>query len=148
MIIILMYIPANTGNQAIKDFIEPAIKGGLLRKSGEIEKISILALKNIITDKMEYHGLVTIMPDAVANRVIKKLSKKHLNGRRVVLREFQIRSWHNDPRISRKDLTQRIRNKRHSDRRHRCMEVKLKAEQDDSMLFSVETRFSNKFKDH
>lgn len=148
MIIILLYIPANTRNQDIAGFIEPAIKGGLLRKSGEMEKISILALKNIITDKMEYHGLVTITPDAVANRVIKKLTKKHLNGRRVVLREFHIRNWHNDPRISRRDLTLRVRNKRHSDRRHRCEEVKLKVEQDTSDLFSSDARFSNKFKDH
>lgn len=147
MIIILMYISASTSNQDIEDFISPAIKGGLLRKSGNIEKISILGLKNIQTNKIEYHGLVTIIPDAIANRAIIKLTKKQLNGRRVVVREYHIRRWQNDPRINRRDYIQGLMNKRQSDRRLRCTEIKLKLKQDISELFSSEDRFSNKLGD-
>jgi len=147
MIIILLNISASTGNQDIEDFIRPAIKGGLLRKSGYIEKISILALKDTLTDKIEHHGLVTIMPDSAAARAIKKLNKQRINGRRVLVREFRIRLWHNDPRISRRDQIQEFRNKRKGDRRLRHVEVKLKTEKDLSGLFSSEERFSNKLGD-
>jgi hypothetical protein len=147
MIIILLNISASTENQDIEDFIRPAIKGGLLRKSGHIEKISILALKDTRTYRIDYHGLITITPDPVAIRAIKKLNKKLINGRRVLVREFRIRLWHNDPRINRRDQIQEFNNRRQGDRRLRHVEIKLKYEKDLSGLFSSEERFSNKLGD-
>lgn len=147
MIIILMNISASSGDKEIEDFISPAVKGGLLRKGGSIEKISILPLKDTQMNRIQYHALVTIMPDSVADRVIKKLSKKYINGRRVVIREFHIRNWHNDPRINRRDPIQGLKNKRLGDRRHRYLEIKLTKDKDISALFSSEDRFSRKLTD-
>ena len=127
MIIILMNVPVSTGNKDIEDFIRPAIKGGLLRKRGHIEKISILGLKDTQTNEIQYHGLVTITPDSVAKQALKKLNKKRISGRHIHVREYQIRHWHNDPRITRIDQIKKSTNRRRGDRRLRHVEVKLKA---------------------
>ena len=145
MIIILRSISASTRKQDIENFIEPAIKGGFLRKNGHIEKISILVLRDTRTNKVEYHGLVTIKPDVVANRVIKKLNRKQINGKRVLIREYQIRRWQNDPRINRRDQIQEYKDMRLSDRRLWRVKVDVKVEKDISELFSSEERFSRKF---
>lgn len=147
MIVILRNISASTREQDIEDFIEPAIKGGLIRKSGHIEKISILVLKDTRTEKMEFHGLVTIVPDSAANRAIKKLNKKQLNGRRVLVREYQIRRWQNDSRVNRRDHIQEYKDKRLSDRRLWHVEVKVEVKKDISELSSSEEQFSNKLID-
>lgn len=118
MIIILKNIPADTGNKKIEDFIRPVIKGSLLSKSGRIESISNLVQKNIKTNKIEHHGLVRITPDSVAERAIKKLNRKRVNGRYINVHEYQIRLWQNDHRISRGQI-ENFTNKRQSDRRCR-----------------------------
>jgi hypothetical protein len=121
MDIILKNIPANTRPQHIKDFIEPAIKGGLLRKGGHIEKISIQVQKGNNTHEHKYHGLVTIMPDAIAEQAIKKLNRKQINGKNINVHEYQIRRWHNDQRTSR-DQIDKLGNKRLGDRRRHQLE--------------------------
>lgn len=138
MIIILKNIPANTRNQDIEDFIRPALKGGLFSKSGQIESISILAQKDPKMHHIEYHGLVRIMPDAIAKRAIKKLNRKRINGKHVAVHEYQIRRWQNDPRI--RNQNEELSNKRQSDRRRRHLEV----EKDISVQFSSEKGFNRK----
>jgi hypothetical protein len=145
MIIILKNISTTTREQDIEGFMKPAIKGGLLRKSGYIEKISILALKDTRTDKIKYHGLVTVTPDSVADRVIKKLNKKPLNGKRITVCEHKVRRWQNDPRINNKNQIQAFRDKRVGDRRLWHKEVKVTTEKDISSLFSSDESFSKKF---
>lgn len=135
MMIILKNIPANTGNQKIEDFIRPAVDGGFLTKSGHIESISILE-KNNGTDKIEYHGLVKISPDSAVNRIINKLNGKRISGRRVIVSEYQHRSWQNDPRISQGQINY-FSDKRQVDRRQHYVEVQLKVERDISELFSA-----------
>ena len=46
MIVFLRRIPANTKKHDIIDFIEPALKSGLLQKSGRIENIKFLIFKD------------------------------------------------------------------------------------------------------
>jgi hypothetical protein len=144
MIIILKNIPDTTRKQDIEGFIKPVVKGGLLRKSGTIEKISILALKDTRTNKIKYHGLVTLAPDSVAHRVIKKLNRKPINGKRIAICEYHIRRWQNDPRINNKDQIRVINDKRLHDRRHWHKEVKASQEKDISQLFSSHESFSKK----
>lgn len=98
MNIILKNIPPGTKPNHIKDFIEPAIKGNLLRKSGRIENISILVQKASKKYELKYYGLVTIMPDAMAEQAIRKLNRKKINGKNINVVEYQIRRWHNDRR--------------------------------------------------
>lgn len=147
MIIILKNIPATTTNNDIENFIKPTIKGGLLSRSGRIERISILTQKDGKTDKVECHGLVTISPDSAAIKAIKKLNRKRINGRNILVVEYRIRHWHNDPRLNRDHLVEAPDNRRKGDRRRRHLEVKKEKDvkkENLAPLFSSEQKFHKK----
>jgi hypothetical protein len=122
MIIILKNIPAKIQKQDIKNFIMPIVKGGWFSKRGQINSIVILAQKNIRTHIIEYHCLVGIHPNVVAERVIKKLHRKIIAGKYIAISEYKIRDWHNDKRLG-KPITQQIRNRRLADRRDEYEEI-------------------------
>ncbi len=137
MIVFLRRIPANTRKRDIVDFITPVLKGGFLQKSGRIEDIKTLVYKDTRTKIMEYHCLVTIDSDAVANRVIKKLNRKAFKGKHISVREYFHRSWHNDPRINMHEMNEELTNKRQGDRRR----PRLEAVDDVSVQFSSSKDF-------
>ena len=147
MIIILKNIPGHTENHQVEDFVSPAIKGGLLRKSGAIDKIEIHVQKDTVRHTVEYHALVTITPDSVAIKAIEKLNKKRINGRHILVTEYHIRTWHNDPRINREPHEQAV-DQRKGDRRRRNLETRLRVERKPvDQLFHGDKRFSKKFTD-
>ena len=123
MIVFLRRIPANTKKSDVFNFIGPLLKGGFLKKSGRIDKINFLVFKDTRTNIMEYHCLVTIDSDAVADRVIKKLNRKAFKGKHIAVREYFYRSWHNDPRINMHEWNEELVNKRQVDRRRPRLEV-------------------------
>ncbi len=100
MIVFLQRIPQEARIEDIIDFIQPVLKGGMFKKSGQIAKIEIVILKDSVANKMEYHAQVTIEPDAVAGRVIAQLNRKPILGKHIAVREFVYRLWKNDRRIS------------------------------------------------
>ncbi|MEQ1530279.1 MAG: RNA-binding protein [Methylococcales bacterium] len=125
MIIIIKNIPASTTEEDLEEFITPALKGGWLSKNGVIETISIKAQKDTTSNTFKYNGLIRIMPDSVAERVIKRLNRKRVNGRHILVTEFHIRNWHNDPRISRHQINEELQDNRKIDRRRRYVEIDL-----------------------
>lgn len=116
MIIILKRITKTTRKYEIEAFIEPTLKGGLLKSSGYIESISIRVLKDTQLNLLEYYGLVGISPDAVAKRAIKKLNGKQLNGQQIGVSAFFVRDSRNERRtnyrVSAKFLDKRKRDRR------------------------------------
>jgi hypothetical protein len=100
MIIFLRKIPANTKFGEISDFISPALKGSLFRKSGKIVKVEILALHDTRLNIHEFHGLVTVEPDSAGLHAIKILKGSRFKDKLIVIRQYFHRSWHNDPRQS------------------------------------------------
>ena len=123
MILFLRNISAQTRHSDIVAFIEPAMKVILFGKKGTIERIKILHLKNSRTNISEFHGLVTIEPDVVAKRVLKRLNRKKFLDKHIVVRQYQQRDWHNDPRISHEPFISTKHEKRNTDRRRRDIEV-------------------------
>lgn len=116
MIIFLRRIPATTQLSDLLEFVRPAIKGGLFRKPGRIVGVSILELQDKRFRALEFHGLITVEPDAVAVRAIKRLKGQRFKGKLVVVRQYVQRDWHNDPRQNHKiTVTQHL-----SDRRKVC----------------------------
>lgn len=116
MIIFLRRIPAATKLSDLSAFVRPAIEGGFFRKPGRIVGISILELQDKRFKAMEYHGLITVEPDEVAARAIKRLKGQRFKGKLVVVRQYVQRDWHNDPRRNREiTVTQQL-----SDRRKIC----------------------------
>jgi len=132
MLILLRRIPQNTNEQDIIDFLEPALKGGLFKKTGHIESIQILVLKDTQRKTIEFHGLVSIDSEAAANRVIKDLNKTTFKNKPILVREYFHRSWHNDPRINMRQWNEELVDKRKSSRRRPRLEVVTK----ESLTFS------------
>lgn len=98
MIVFLRNIPKDTSHQDILDFVGPVVKGGLLQSGGKVASIEFLEIQDGNAAIVEYHGLVHILPDEVGLRVIRKLNRQHFKGKRIVVREYVVRSWHNDRR--------------------------------------------------
>jgi len=76
MVIILRRIPKNTNEEDVLEFLEPALKGSFFKKSGHIESIQKLVLKDTEKKTIEFHVLVAIDSESAANRVIKMLNRK------------------------------------------------------------------------
>jgi hypothetical protein len=118
MIIILKKIPAHTGNKEIEGFIKPAIKGGLFKKGGSIEKISTFSKEFPDSQATEYFALVTIEPDEFGAEAIRKLNYKRINGKNIRVAEYKVRSDANDPRL-RSNPSKELFDKRKVDRRRK-----------------------------
>lgn len=98
MILFIRKIPAETRYNDIAEFVEPALKGSLLRRAGFISKIEIIGYRDIQLNSLEFHALVTIEPERVGFRAIKALKGKRLRNKLVLVRQYFERDWHNDPR--------------------------------------------------
>lgn len=122
MIVFLRNIPDKTKNSDIIAFVEPAMKVRWFAKKGVIENIKILQLKDSRTKNSEYHGLVTINSDVIAEKVIKRLNRKIFLGKHIAVRRFLRRNWDNDPRGNYRVKPSLNSEKRASDRRRMQME--------------------------
>ncbi|MGR9116166.1 MAG: RNA recognition motif domain-containing protein [Gammaproteobacteria bacterium] len=123
MIVFLRRIPAGTKKYEISAFLDQALNGGLFTKSGRIDDIQILKLRDKWSNSVEYHGLVRIEPEAAAKRVIKMLNRKPINGKPINVREYFLRNWHNDRRLRMNHFEAEIQERRKSDRRRNHLEI-------------------------
>lgn len=96
MMLILKRIRETTRIADIEDFLAPALKGGLLKKSGRIESVAIQMHRKARTAQCEYYAIVNVEPDVVAKRVIKQLNRKLLNGKPINIAELHLRHYSND----------------------------------------------------
>jgi hypothetical protein len=141
MLIILKRISEDTTLRMIEDFVESANKASFFRKGGKIEDISIIALQDCQTDEIEYHGLVSLTPDSVAERVIKELNGKSINDKNILVSEYHYRFYHNDPRL--KQVTTLL-DKRHGERRRKLFKITPKAKEKVSTRYVLFRRPSKK----
>ncbi|TAK61292.1 RNA-binding protein [Methylobacter sp.] len=121
MLVFFKNIPPTTQKSDLIEVIKPAIKRNLFYRlfslPGTIVDITLLNLLDNEQNILNAHGVVTIMPDDVASLVIKQLDRKVVNGRRITVREYHIRSEQNDPRRASNDIPQDIIDQRVGDRR-------------------------------
>lgn len=121
MILIIPNIQNNVTHADIRNFIKPALKGFWpFIRMGYIEKIKINIYCTTVNDiKIGHYALITVDSERLANRIIKKLNATKLLNKRVYVRIYQIRSWHNDRRQNHAQKTDDIYlGKRRGDRRH------------------------------
>ncbi|WP_428353247.1 hypothetical protein [Methyloprofundus sp.] len=123
MLVFFRNIPAHTKHSHLIAFVEPALKMSWFRKNGVIEEVKVIEQFDSLAKETEFHGLVTIEPGLVANKVIQRLNRKLLLGRQVIVREYYRRSWHNDLRVTHKSSTPEILSKRVADRRRQHLEL-------------------------
>jgi len=117
VIIFIRKIPTDTRYADILSFVEPAIKGGLFRRTGHIVKLEIIGFRDVRFHSVEFHALVTVEPDSAGFRALKSLKGKRLNNKMVTVRQYFERSWQNDPRQNYDPLPPGIEEKRKADRR-------------------------------
>jgi hypothetical protein len=123
MIVLFKNIPENSYHNDISNFVEPVVKGGLLSKRGHVNNIEIIALQEINTESLEFQALANIEPDVVAYRVIKKLHGVFIRGRRIVVREYFLRSWKNDKRSEEQPLASTFNERRTIPSRRRKLKI-------------------------
>ena len=126
MQIILRNTLSNTSFNDISSFIRSSYDKGFLsflRPTGQIKEISIVSQKANSDNKLAYHSLVKLEPDIVAERTITLLNKTRFKGRRILLREFINRSWHNDRRKQALSGFDCEMDRRRTERRHNNLET-------------------------
>ncbi|MDT8425371.1 MAG: RNA-binding protein [Methyloprofundus sp.] len=138
MIIFLRNIPENTKHSDIIAFVEPAIKKRWFQKKGEIVSVKVMQLNDPRAGTTEFHGLVTIEPDKVGAKVIRRLNRKLFLAKHIAVHEYHRRNWHNDPRLER---TSNVQERRKADRRRKDLEEAA----DISKRFTRHKTFSRQF---
>jgi len=123
MVVFFRNIPDHTTHNHLIEFIEPVIKVPWFRAKGTIGRIKLIELQDANAKTSEFHGLVTIEPDKVARKVIKKLNRKRFLGKHILVREYQSRCWHNDLRINHNPKKLKFDCRRGSDRRRGGLNV-------------------------
>lgn len=117
MIVFFKRLPTGTRKKDIEDFIADAVRGGVFSRSGEIKHIAIIERRNPNLNVSDYHGVVTIEPDTVAERVIKKLNRAKFKGKPIEVRRYFIRNSANDPRNKNRMLDEVPDSRRRGERR-------------------------------
>jgi len=121
MIIFIREIPETASQKELGDFIS----GGLNRmrllpfsRRRKVEKCDILRIKDLDTDRVEYHGLAYLDDERAAKALIKQLNGAALNGKKVDVRSYYKRSVDRDRRRPGRQMTNlAILNRRQGDRR-------------------------------
>ncbi|MGB4498615.1 MAG: RNA-binding protein [Methylococcaceae bacterium] len=120
MLVFFRNIPPTTQKSDLVGVIKPVIKRrfffDFFHRPGAIVNVMLLDLLDKKQNKVNVHGVVTILPDDVADLVIKQLDRKVINGRRITVRQYYIREEHNDPRKQTKP-SQDVIDKRQGERR-------------------------------
>lgn len=94
----LRNIPAESRINEIAYFVASALKSGLFSKAGKISKIDIIALRDVYSQVKEFHAVVTVDNAASGRRAIKRLHGQRFKNKRIEVREYIRRDWHNDRR--------------------------------------------------
>ena len=118
MILFVRNIPKNTSSAELREFVEPTLKGRFFfsKNAGRIIKTEILLIQDKSKKLSEYHGLIYLDSDTALKHALRKLRGKPFKNRRLLLREYNLRSWRNDQRLNRQ-IPKEIADRRLYDRR-------------------------------
>jgi hypothetical protein len=121
MLVFFRNVPPTTQKSDLVGAIKPVMKKrfffDFFHRPGAIVNVMLLDLLDKRQNKVNVHGVVTILPDDVADLVIKQLDRKVINGRRITVRQYYIRNERNDPRRNTKYVPKDIADKRERERR-------------------------------
>jgi hypothetical protein len=114
MIIFLRNIPPETKKYEIASFISRVFNACIKISIMDIE---ILSIQDSNSKTLEMHGLIRILPKEKGKEAIKMIDGKIFKGNRITVREYVIRSGHNDPRNKHPGTTINFEERRISERR-------------------------------
>jgi len=127
VIIFIRNIGMDAGHIDILDFIESGMTGSDFLDKEFIGDIEIMQLKDPMTNKFEFHGLIAVEPEVLALKLIDELNNTLLLNNAVKLREFVKRDKINDPRLKYRPVTA-IEEKRKADRRRSDLDILIEKE--------------------
>lgn len=120
MILIIKKIGASTTVHQLEQFLLPVVKGGILSRKGILESLEIKMFNHSDNNVPEYHAIIKVEPDNVAERVINRLNRKLCDGKPVNVCQYHVRYRTND----RRDSLQNVRrDRRVIDRRRKNLEI-------------------------
>ncbi|MCW8906353.1 MAG: hypothetical protein OQL28_03815 [Sedimenticola sp.] len=91
MKILIAHIPSQIQRQELMNLVESSVKPTWLpfsKRNNTVTKCKLVRILDLDTGGVEYHGLVDIYPDRAAQRAIRKLNNKPLNGHRLTARRW------------------------------------------------------------
>lgn len=141
MIIFVRNIPVDSHPSELEHYVASVVKRRFFFRSGKVLKCEILVLRDRRTKALEFHGLVYLDSDRTGQRAIQKLKGKRFNSKLVTVREYQLRSWHNDRRLHQTQDTENFSEKRIAERRRR---QRVNTLQNTPKVFSGSADFSRK----
>jgi len=103
MILFIRDIPETVNHKNLCDFVSKGLHhvwGKPLFNKGKIERCDVLRIKDLDNNHVEYHGLAFIDNDKTAKALMKQLNRSKLNGKKVDVRKFRIRTPDLDSRRS------------------------------------------------
>jgi len=122
VIIFIRNIGMEAGHIDILDFIESGITPSDFLNKEFIGDIEIMQLKDPMTNKFEFHGLIAVEPDVLGHKLIDELNNTLLLDNAVKLREYVRRDKVNDPRLKYRPI-KAIEEQRKADRRRSDLNV-------------------------
>ncbi len=118
MIIIIKQLPSNSSAIELHNFVRPALKGHIFRRTVPVQKLEIIKIHDVRHDTDEYHGLVHIDSQPAAERAIKKLDGRFFNSTQVSVKEyFPVRKSDKDRRSREPVYVKYLPEKRQAERR-------------------------------
>ncbi|MFI3121793.1 MAG: hypothetical protein QX203_17630 [Methylococcaceae bacterium] len=117
MKIILSKVPVAATQYDVINFLNSVLKYAFFFRQGTIESLEAMFYKDKSTQRIEHYYLVDISPDSAAQKVIDKLNRKPIKGKRINVREFYDRTWRNDRRDPNRAQRPDFLNTRIKDRR-------------------------------
>jgi len=127
VIIFIRNIGMDASHIDILDFIESGMNTADFLDKEFIGDIEIMQLKDPMTNKFEFHGLITVEPDVLAHKLIDELNNTLLLENAVKLREYAQRDKKNDPRLKYRPV-KAIEEKRKADRRRSDLDILIEKE--------------------
>ena len=125
--IFIRNIPADATVKHLREFVEsgfawrPRFLNWLRRH--RVVGIRVITLVDPDTKETHVYGLATIEPESGAEKIIKRLNRKLLKGRRTAVRRYCKRSRLNDRRLMQSAETELLyKDRRYGDRRKRSLE--------------------------
>ena len=91
-------IPPGTTRKDLIRFVDGALSGRFrlpLLPAPEIRSCKIMEIHDLDIGTTERHGLLSVLPDKAARKVIRRLNGRALNRKKVLVREYRRRSRNN-----------------------------------------------------
>ncbi len=94
MKLIILRVPKKTTPTDVKRFVREGIRTRIpipFTNQPRVVSAEVVVIRDD-RGRADYHGMVTVLPDSSARRLIRKLNGMDLNGKKVMVREFRKRS--------------------------------------------------------